>query len=271
MNVVRCPKHGHLRLTQPLKQGRKMIRLVYAELSLVTGVCVACVSFWLSRVLPQSIEEGKRKRIVAGVLIALCAWLFLTGTLAQGGFLAAWGARPPRLPAIPMLALIAIITVNRAEVFQKLLDATPRHWPVAMQTFRVGVELAFWGLYACGGAPEQVTFEGRNFDVLVGLTAPFAAFAIARLNLTPGVVIVWNLLGILILSNTIVTTLSSMPGPLHLNWPGMPFTAFAAWPFVWIPAFLAPLAIFIHVFSIRQNALLLLGKNPGGASQSKRP
>jgi hypothetical protein len=98
--------------------------------------------------------------------------------------------------------------------------------------------------------------------VIVGLTAPFVAFAIARLNLKPGVVIAWNVLGILILSNTIVTTLSSMPGPLHINWPGMPFTAFAAWPFVWVPAFLAPLAIFIHVFSIRQNALLIQSKKP---------
>jgi len=188
--------------------------------------------------------------------------------LANGGFLAVWNARPPRLPAIPLLALITIILVNRAEIFQKLLNATPRHWPVAMQTFRIGVELAFWGLFAAGGAPKQVTFEGHNFDVLVGLTAPFVALAIAKLNVRPSLVIAWNLLGILILSNTIVTTLSSMPGPLHLNWPGMPFTAFAAWPFVWVPAFLAPLAIFIHVFSIRQNTRLIWNKKPSSTLQS---
>ncbi len=235
---------------------------MYAELALVTAVCVACVTFWLHSVLARPFGNGKTRRVVTGVFIALCIWLLITGALAHGGFLAVWHARPPRLPAIPMLALIAIVLINRADVFRKLLDATPRHWPVAMQTFRIGVELAFWGLYASGGAPEQVTFEGRNFDVIVGLTAPFVAFAIAKLNLKPSVVIVWNVLGILILSNTIVTTLSSMPGPLHINWPGMPFTAFAAWPFVWVPAFLAPLAIFIHVFSIRQNALLIQSKKP---------
>jgi hypothetical protein len=238
-----------------------VINLVYAELTLVTVVCVACVTFWLNRVLARSFNEGKRRRMVRGVLITLCVWLLLTGALAYGGYLAVWHARPPRLPAIPLLALITIVLVNRADVFRKLLDATPRHWPVAMQTFRIGVELAFWGLFASGGAPSQVTFEGRNFDVIVGLTAPVVAFAIARFDLRPSVVIVWNVLGILILSNTIVTTLSSMPGPLHINWPGMPFTAFAAWPFVWVPAFLAPLAIFIHVFSIRQNALLLRSKS----------
>jgi len=242
--------------------GRHVINLVYAELTLVTVICVVCVAFWLNRALARSSRDGKRRRTVTVVLIALCVWLLVTGALAHAGLLAVWHARPPRLPAIPLLALIAIILLNRTDGFRKLLDATPRHWPVAMQTFRIGVELAFWGLYASGGAPEQVTFEGRNFDVIVGLTAPFVAFAIARLNLKPGVVIAWNVLGILILSNTIVTTLSSMPGPLHINWPGMPFTAFAAWPFVWVPAFLAPLAIFIHVFSIRQNALLIQSKKP---------
>jgi len=242
--------------------------LIYAELSLVTLVCVGCLTVWLNHVLVQSLEDGKRRRVVASVSIALIIWLLFTGALANGGFLAVWNARPPRLPAIPLLALITIILVNRAEIFQKLLNATPRHWPVAMQTFRIGVELAFWGLFAAGGAPKQVTFEGHNFDVLVGLTAPFVALAIAKLNVRPSLVIAWNLLGILILSNTIVTTLSSMPGPLHLNWPGMPFTAFAAWPFVWVPAFLAPLAIFIHVFSIRQNTRLIWNKKPSSTLQS---
>ncbi|WP_316157966.1 hypothetical protein [Cupriavidus sp. BIC8F] len=182
-----------------------MTHLVYAELTLVTVVCLACVTFWLNRALVQAFTEDKSKSIVAGVLITLCTWLLVTAAIAQGGSLAIWDAKPPRLPAIPLLALIAIILVNRAKTFQRLLDVTPRHWPVAMQTFRVGVEIAFWGLFASGMAPEQVTFEGRNFDVLVGLTAPLLAFAIVRLNPKPGVVIVWNLLGLLILSNAIVT------------------------------------------------------------------
>jgi hypothetical protein len=47
--------------------------------------------------------------------------------------------------------------------------------PVALQTFRVGVELAFWRLHTEGLAPIQITFDGRNFDALVGLTVPCVA------------------------------------------------------------------------------------------------
>ena len=42
-------------------------------------------------------------------------------------------------------------------------------------------------------------------------------------------------------------------GPLHLNWPGEPFTAIAAWPVIWVPGLLAPIGIFLHVVSIRQS------------------
>jgi hypothetical protein len=123
---------------------------------------------------------------------------------------------------------------------------------VALQTFRIAVELAFWRLHTEGLAPVQVTFEGRNFDALVGLTAPIVAAGIAFGWLGPRFTIVWNLFGLAMLFNAIGTVATSTPGPLHLNWPGQPFTAIAAWPVIWIPALLAPIGILLHVVSIRQ-------------------
>lgn len=229
----------------------------YAELTAVTVLCLAMVSFVLGRSLTRlGTAPASRRALMLGVPLAIIAWLALSGALAQAGWLAVWDARPPRLPLIPLAGMAAVVAAHRTALLRRLLDATPRHWPVAMQTFRIGVELAFLGLYLAGGAPQQVTFEGRNFDVLVGVTAPFIALAIRQGRLAPGAVVAWNVLGLAILSNTIFTTLSSTPGPVHLDWPGMPFTGFGHWPFVWIPGFLAPLAIFLHIFSIRQNLAL---------------
>ena len=125
--------------------------------------------------------------------------------------------------------------------------------PVALQTFRVGVELAFWRLHTEGLAPVQITFEGRNFDGFVGLTAPVVAAGIAIGWLGPRITIAWNLFGLAMLANAIGTVATSAPGPLHLNWPGEPFTAIAAWPVIWCSALLAPIGIFLHVVSIRQS------------------
>jgi len=35
--------------------------------------------------------------------------------------------------------------------------------------------------------------------------------------------------------------------------PGAPLTAITSWPIVWLPAFLMPVAVFLHVVSLRQN------------------
>ncbi len=90
-------------------------------------------------------------------------------------------------------------------------------------------------------------------DALVGLTAPVGAAGIAAGWVGPRVTVAWNLFGLAMLLNAIGTVATSTPGPLHLDWPGEPFTALATWPVIWIPALLAPAAIFLHVVSIRQS------------------
>jgi hypothetical protein len=234
-----------------------MTSWVYGWLAILTVVVGATVSAGFGAGVKRlaSSEHALKRGVLVGLTIY--GWLVVTAVLAQSGFLAMWDAKPPHFPFVPLVALISIVLIQRNAFFVKVLTGVPRHWPVAMQTFRIGVEVAFWGLYAAGKAPVQVTFEGRNFDILVGLTAPIVALAIARLKLGPRLVIAWNFAGLAILANTIFTTLSSLPGPAHLNWPGDPFVAFGYWPFVWIPGFLAPLAIFLHVSSIRQNLLQL--------------
>ncbi|RKI05803.1 hypothetical protein D7Y13_21655 [Corallococcus praedator] len=64
------------------------------------------------------------------------------------------------------------------------------------------------------------------------------------------------MLGLAVLANTIFTVATSAPGPLHLDWPGVPFTAIATWPVIWLPALLAPLAVFLHVMSLCQNRIV---------------
>jgi hypothetical protein len=40
---------------------------------------------------------------------------------------------------------------------------------------------------------------------------------------------------------------TSAPGSLHVDGPGESFTVITGWPAVWIPAFLAPVALSLHV------------------------
>ena len=223
-----------------------------ALLSGAAAVLVALLALGLARAARRA-GLAHPWALAASVAAGHIVWLGATAALAGSGALADWSALPPRWPLLPLTALVTFALLTRTRTCRRLLAEVPPWQPVALQMFRVGVELAFWRLHLEGLAPVQVTFEGRNFDALVGLTAPVVAAGIAAGWVGPRVTVAWNLFGLAMLLNAIGTVATSTPGPLHLAWPGEPFTATAAWPVIWIPALLAPAAIFLHVVSIRQS------------------
>jgi len=192
------------------------------------------------------------RRVGRTVVLVLGAWLAVTAALAMGGALSA-SARPPSWPLLPLTAFAVIVVVTRSAAGNRMLSNIPPAWPIVAQTFRVGVELALFALHAAGRAPVQITFEGRNFDVLVGLSAPWIGWLVATGRIGTKGALAWNVIGLAVLANTVGTVATSTPGPLHLDWPGAPLTAITSWPIVWLPAFLMPVAVFLHVVSLRQN------------------
>ncbi|QEH34636.1 hypothetical protein OJF2_31770 [Aquisphaera giovannonii] len=221
--------------------------------SLLIGT-TATVAALLPLGLARAARKGGLPRSLAPAVAAgMILWLTVAALLAESGALSAWAAVPPRWPLLPLTALATLLTLGLRPASRRLIAGVPPWQPVALQAFRVGVELAFWRLHAEGVAPIQVTFEGRNLDALVGLTAPVMAAGIASGRIGPRLTIAWNLFGLALLANAIATVATSAPGPIRLDWPGSPFVAIATWPVVWIPAFLAPVGIFLHVLSIRQS------------------
>lgn len=214
-----------------------------------TAVVIALLTLGMARAARQAGLPGS---LALAAAVAMVAWLGLAAGLASSGVLSEWTAFPPRWPLLPLTALAASVLFGLTRTFRRILAEIPSWQPVALQTFRLGVELAFWRLYAEGAVPVQITFEGRNLDALVGLTAPVVAVGIASGWFGPRLTIAWNVFGLAMLFNAIGTVATSTPGPFHLNWQGEPLTAIASWPVVWIPALLAPVGISLHIVSIRQ-------------------
>lgn len=200
-------------------------------------------------------RSGQSAAPIRAAALAAVAWLGLTAALAQSGLLADWGARPPRVGWLPLGAMVLLMGSSLTSYARRLIGHTPASWPLVLQSFRIIVETILFWLWQEGRAPIQVTFEGRNFDMLAGLTAPIVAVIVATQGLRAWViplVLTWNLLGLGLLANIMFTAATSIPGPMQIAWPGGAFEALASWPVVWIPAFLAPVAVFLHVVSIRQ-------------------
>jgi len=192
-------------------------------------------------------------RGVALAVVAVAGWLALTAVLAGRGFFLDFKSVPPHLLLAlgpPLLALAALTASPR---LAPLLAALPRAWPVAAQSFRIAVEIVLWRLAVAGVAPEIVTFTGRNVDILVGLSAPVVAYGcFVRRRWSPRVAVWWNLAGIVILLNVVLNAQLSAPTPYRLIVVEPPPTFIGALPYIWLPAFLVPLAWLLHLLSLRQ-------------------
>jgi len=117
------------------------------------------------------------------------------------------------------------------------------------------MELFLWLGYRGGYVPGLMTFEGLNYDIIVGLTAPMAGMVFfGRNRYHRFQAVLWNVFGIALLLNIVAVSLMSLPeaSPLHV-FDARPANRFIAdFPFIWIPGFIVPFALMLHLFSLRQ-------------------
>lgn len=235
-------------------------------ITIVLCVFIALVQMVRGGAARSPVASGRRPGARAAALLIL--WLGFTAGLALSGLTDDFNAVPPRLPLLALSAAAFVVLgltgpVARPDL-QSVVASMPLAWPVALQTFRLPLELFLFAQHRAGQIPVQMTFDGRNFDILVGLTAPLLAFAIATGRAPRWLVAAWNVLGLCLLFTVVGLAISSAPGPLRLDWPSAPLTLPARFPYVWLPAFLVPVAFAGHFVALWK---LARGRVAGGAPE----
>ena len=189
----------------------------------------------------------------ARAMLALTAWVAVLGLLSLGGFFADFRSLPPRILPAVLVPLISGLLWLRSEGLRELLARTPRQWPIYLQSFRIVMELILWFLYLQHRVPAILTFEGRNADMLVGLSAfPVAYLCFVRKRWSSRVALWWNVAGILILLNVVVHAQLSTPSPFRVFVTDPPVVFIGYWPYILLPGFLVPLAWLGHAASLIQ-------------------
>ena len=80
---------------------------------------------------------------------------------------------PPKLPFLIVLPMIVFCTlVYRKNKDNEILKAMPKTWLVYIQSFRIFVETIILYTFIEGIIPQSATFEGYNFDIMMGIAAP---------------------------------------------------------------------------------------------------
>jgi hypothetical protein len=202
------------------------------------------------RASPLSAEQ--KKKIFNGTLLGILLWMIATGILSWSGVLSDFSSFPPRLLIVLIIPLAAIIWIITRKATGEVLQYIPPVILIHLQVFRVFVEVLLWALFIRDLLPIQMTFEGRNVDILSGITAPFVAWLYQHNKVSKTVVITWNLICLGLLINIVAVAIASMPTPFRvfLNEPAN--TIVAKFPIVWLPALLVPLAYGLHFLSLKQ-------------------
>lgn len=180
-------------------------------------------------------------------------WLIFQASLALAGFYLKIDALPPRLPLFAVLpaffTIILLIVFARRSFVSRLRLKTL----TILHIIRVPVELVLLGLFQAGQIPQLMTFEGRNFDILSGLTAPliyWLAFRGGAANRS--LLIVWNLFALGLLINIVVNAFLSFPFSFQQFAFDQPNRAVLYFPFVWLPSVIVPIVLFCHLASLWQ-------------------
>ncbi len=192
----------------------------------------------------------KKSNLPTLVLFGLLGWIAIVGIFAYSGFFQDFTSRPPRMVMFAFVAVAFILGLFLVPRSRAYIGRIPITVLTHVHLIRIPVEIVLWWLFLAGTVPETITFEGSNFDILSGITAPFVAFfLLGRKNQSRVGAIVWNLAALALLVNVVARAIAATP---YFESGGTPNVAVFYTPFIYLPLFVVPAVFFAHLASLYQ-------------------
>ena len=196
---------------------------------------------------PSARPQARRAGLIA--FASGLVWMALTGLVANSGVLREWSAMPPPFFLFMLSIFVVAFGISSSSV-GKRIASLPLWVLVAVQSFRLPLELAMHRLSEHGIMPEQMSYSGRNWDIVTGVTAILVAALLKTNRIGRAGAFVWNIAGLALLANILIVAVRSTPrfaafGPDRLN----VFVTYV--PFVWLPAIMVLAALAGHLIIFR--------------------
>ncbi len=186
-------------------------------------------------------------------LLIILIWLAVQGFIASSGFYTVTDTIPPRFLLLILPPFLGIAGLFMNPKGRKFIDNLDLKTLTILHTIRIPVEIILFFLFTNKTIPELMTFEGRNFDIVSGITAPvifYFAFINKQINLK--IILIWNIIGLGLLINIVSSAILSAPFPFQQFAFEQPNIAVLYFPFIWLPCCVVPLVLLSHLAAIRQ-------------------
>ena len=195
-------------------------------------------------------DDAARRHAMLITVVVSAVWMTATWRAAESGVLRLWDATPPPF-AVLVVGILGVTAVLACTAYGRRLALGLPLWVlIGIQGFRLPLELAMHAMYERGVMPEQMSYSGRNFDIVTGITALMVAWLVRSGRVGRRVVLTWNVLGLLLVLNVVTVGILSTPrfrlfGDDRVN-------VFITYPpFVWLPAVMVLAALAGHLIVFR--------------------
>lgn len=231
-----------------------MLEYLPIYISLVFGlttVATLLLFFWvITNSISLTIRQNSTKIIIGLVLWLIVQAIFTLKNVYNSDI----NSFPPKILLFgilpPVLTITALFVTQKGRQF---IDNLPLINLTYLNIVRVPVELVLFWLFLNKAIPELMTFEGRNFDIIAGITAPIVAyFGLVKGKINRKAILIWNFICLGLLINIVVNAFFSVPSPIQKFAFEQPNIAILNFPFSWLPTFIVPIVLFGHLISIRQ-------------------
>jgi len=196
-----------------------------------------------------------RRSLLARIGALLGTWFVaVTAAAASGAWL---DPEFPRAVGYIVPALVLSLVLWRAGWLQAAVQSLSPAAIPWLQTLRIGGGLSLFAAWASGLAPWSWVVTAGTGDILVGLGAAGVALLLGtRTSWSRTTAQVWNVFGLVDIAHTLVRGLLGAPGPQQRFFDTPPNLVPAVFPFIYLPAFIVPLTILLHILSLQQLARL---------------
>lgn len=180
-------------------------------------------------------------------------WMTIQLLIGVTGFYTNGFTTPPRFVLLVLPPLIFIIAMFFSATGKKFISSLNTRQLTLLHTIRVPVEIVLYFLFVARTIPQIMTFEGCNFDILAGLTAPVIYYFGFIKNKIPNTfLIIWNLICLVLLFNIVIIAILSVATPFQQFGLNQPNIAIAYFPFNWLASVVVPIILFSHAATLRQ-------------------
>lgn len=223
--------------------------MIWSGIIVMAATLLLYALFW--QILLQRVAEDKTFNVKRPMLF-YATWIAFVCALGQSQILTDFSSLPPRFLLFWVVILITAAAFAFSETGKTLAAKTPLWILIGFQGFRILAEWTLYNGYKEGMFPVQMTFEGRNFDIVTGILA-LLLIPILRKN-PDNRALAWsfNIIGfVLLVTITVIATVSA-PTPLRqfMNEPAN--TAVAFMPHILLPGVLVQAAYAGHFLLTRK-------------------